>query len=99
MTSTIAILGASGLVGRAVITELVSSGDWRATLIGRDAHRLHTIADIVADTGSTPYTLATGADRDWAAILHRARPPDLVLNRVGPASDTAPRVLRWCVSR
>jgi short subunit dehydrogenase-like uncharacterized protein len=99
MSSTIAILGASGLVGRAIITELVSSGDWRLTLIGRDAHRLDAVADAVADAGSTPYALAIGQDRDWAAILNRAPRPDLVLNLVGPASDTAPTVRQWCVSR
>ena len=99
MTSTIAILGASGLVGRAIITELASSGDWRMTLIGRDADRLDAVAHVVADAGSTPHTLAIGEDRDWAALLNRAPRPDLVLNLVGPASDTAPPVQQWCVSR
>jgi short subunit dehydrogenase-like uncharacterized protein len=99
MSSTITILGASGLVGRGIITELVSSGDWRMTLIGRDAHRLDAVAHVVADAGSTPHTLSIGQDRDWAAILNRAPRPDLVLNLVGPASDTAPPVRQWCVSR
>jgi len=97
MTSTIAILGASGLVGRSIINELVSSGEWRLVLIGRDADRLNAAARTVRDAGSTAVTLATGENSDWGAVLDRAPRPDLVLNLVGPASETAPRVRSWCL--
>jgi short subunit dehydrogenase-like uncharacterized protein len=98
MTSTVAILGASGLVGRAISSDLGGAGDQRLVFIGRDATRLGAAAQAVADTGSAvPVTLAIGADRDWAAVLDRVPHPDLVLNLVGPATDTAPAVLQWCL--
>jgi short subunit dehydrogenase-like uncharacterized protein len=98
MSSTIAILGASGLVGRAIIAELVTSGDWHLTLVGRDKSRLDAAARAVADAGSAaPATLAIGEDRNWEATLDRVRRPDLVLNLVGPATDTAPPVRAWCL--
>src|ERR1700738_308421 len=97
MTSTIAILGASGLVGRAIIGELGTSGDWRLALIGRDANRLKAPAGFVADTGSTSSIMPIGDDRDWDNILERVPRPDLVLNLVGPANDTAAPVRQWCL--
>lgn len=93
MTSTIAILGASGLVGRAIIDELGSSDDRSLVFIGRDQARLGAAA-----AGSpSAVTLVVGEDRDWAAIMDRAPRPDLVLNLVGPSSETAPPVLEWCL--
>ncbi len=97
MSSTIAILGASGLVGRSIIAELAPSSDYRLALVGRDAGRLTATARAVEDAGApAPLTLATGDDRDWAAILDRLPRPGLVLNLVGPATDTAAPVLDWC---
>jgi short subunit dehydrogenase-like uncharacterized protein len=98
MSSTIAILGASGLVGHSIISELGTSDDRHLIFIGRDTARLNAAADAIAGAGAAPpYTLAIGDDRDWAAILDRVPRPDLVLNLVGPATDTAPRVLEWCL--
>jgi short subunit dehydrogenase-like uncharacterized protein len=98
MTSTIAILGASGLVGRSIISELGGSGDWRLALVGRDATRLNAAARTVADAGSVPpITFAIGNDRDWGATLNQVPRPHLVLNLVGPATDTAPPVREWCL--
>jgi short subunit dehydrogenase-like uncharacterized protein len=95
MTSTIAILGASGLVGRAIISELGPSDERNLVFIGRDQARLSAAA---AGAGSaSAFTLAVGDDRDWASILDRVPRPDLVLNLVGPSSDTAPPVLEWCL--
>jgi short subunit dehydrogenase-like uncharacterized protein len=96
MTSRIAILGASGLVGRAIIGELGTSGDWHLALIGRDANRLKAAAGVVANTGSTSI-MPIGDDRDWDTILERVPRPDLVLNLVGPANDTAAPVRQWCL--
>jgi short subunit dehydrogenase-like uncharacterized protein len=98
MTSTIAILGASGLVGHSIISELGASSEWRLALVGRDATRLSAAGRAAVDAGSAPpFTLAIGDDRDWAAILDRLPRPDVVLNLVGPATDTAPPVLEWCL--
>ncbi|HXA10904.1 MAG TPA: saccharopine dehydrogenase NADP-binding domain-containing protein [Mycobacterium sp.] len=97
MTSTIAILGASGLVGRAIIGELGTSGDCRLALIGRDANRLKAAAAAAANTGSTSSIMPIGDDGDWHTILERVARPDLVLNLVGPANDTAAPVRQWCL--
>jgi short subunit dehydrogenase-like uncharacterized protein len=95
MTSTIAILGASGLVARSIISELGVSDERNLVFVGRDQARLSAAA---ADAGSTsPFMLAVGDDHDWAAILDRVPRPDLVLNLVGPSTDTAPPVLEWCL--
>jgi hypothetical protein len=98
MSSTIAILGATGLVGRSIIGELGASGDRRLIFVARDATRLTATADASLAAGSPPpVTVAIGDDHDWATILDRVPHPDLVLNLVGPATDTAPPVLEWCL--
>ncbi|HEX7827279.1 MAG TPA: saccharopine dehydrogenase NADP-binding domain-containing protein [Mycobacterium sp.] len=93
MTSTIAILGASGLVGRAIIGELGASAERKLVFVGRDQARLRA----VAAGSASAVTVAVGDDRDWAAILDRVPRPDLVLNLVGPSTETAPPVLDWCL--
>lgn len=93
MTSTIAILGASGLVGRAIIGELGASEERSLVFVGRDQARLSAAAAGAASA----VTVAVGEDRDWAAILDRVPRPDLVLNLVGPSTETAPPVLDWCL--
>jgi len=93
MTSTIAILGASGLVARAIISELGPSDERNLVFIGRDQGRLSA----AAAGSASAVTFAVGDDRDWAAILDRVPRPDLVLNLVGPSTDTAPPVLEWCL--
>src|SRR5258705_6674825 len=91
MTSTIAILGASGLVGRSIISELGASDERILVFVGRDQTRLSAAAEAVVDAGSaSPFTLAIGDDRDWAAILDRVPRPNLGLNLVGPATAPAP---------
>src|SRR5258705_3520606 len=100
MPSTIAILGASGLVGRAIIAELVTSRDWHLTLIGRDKTRLDAAARAVADAGSAaPATLAIGQGRHLEAPLYRVPRPRLLLQLIGPATHTAPPVRAWCLRR
>jgi short subunit dehydrogenase-like uncharacterized protein len=80
-------------VGRAIIDELGASAERSLVFIGRDQARLSAAA-----AGSpSAATIAVGEDRDWAAILDRAPRPDLVLNLVGPSTETAPPVLEWCL--
>jgi hypothetical protein len=80
-------------VGRAIIDELGASAERSLVFIGRDQARLTAAA-----AGSpSAATIAVGEDRDWAAILDRAPRPDLVLNLVGPSTETAPPVLEWCL--
>lgn len=96
MTSTITVLGASGLVGRAIIDHLPADGH-RLVLVGRDAERLREVAKAARDAGAPPpLTLVAGYD-DWATVLDRAPHPQLVLNLVGPATRTAAAVLDWCL--
>jgi short subunit dehydrogenase-like uncharacterized protein len=98
MTSTIAILGAFGLVGRSIVNELVKSGDLRLALVGRDETRLNALARAVVDAGSVPpVVLAIGDNQTWDYVLEQVARPDLVLNLVGPASDTAGPVRAWCL--
>ncbi len=72
MTSTIAILGASGLVGRSIISELGASDERILVFVGRDQTRLSAAAEAVVDAGSaSPFTLAIGDDRETSS----GRPP------------------------
>jgi short subunit dehydrogenase-like uncharacterized protein len=97
MASTITILGASGLLGRAIINKLSAPGDHSLVLVGRDATRLDAVARAAREAGSPqPLTVTTDGD-DWAAVLDRAPETSLVLNLVGPATRTAPTVVDWCL--
>lgn len=95
MTSTIAILGASGLVGRAIIANSIP--EYNLVLVGRDPTRLEAASRAAQEAGfRQPATLVAGAE-GWAEVLDRAPETDLVVNLVGPATRTAPEVVDWCL--
>ena len=97
MTSTIAVLGATGLVGRAIVDHLAAA-KYQLVLVGRDALRVQRVADAVAEAGAPqPRILVSRSDR-WATVLDQAPRTELVLNLVGPATRTAPEVLDWCLA-
>lgn len=97
MSPTITVLGASGLVGRAIIGNL--GGAQQLVLVGRDATRLSAVADAARSAGvSELVTLTTGTE-GWANVLDRVPQTGLVLNLVGPATRTAPEILDWCLRR
>ncbi len=94
MTSTITVLGASGLVGRAIVDHLAVGH--RLTLVGRDATRLDSVARSARAAGSPQPRIVAGDD-GLTAVLDRAPGTTLVLNLVGPATRTTPEVLDWCL--
>lgn len=97
MTSTITVLGATGLVGRAIIGRLAAAGQHQLVLVGRDADRLHGVAGAARHAGASEPLALISRDDHWAEVLDRAPQTNLVLNLVGPATRTAPDVLDWCL--
>ncbi|MEV6349107.1 hypothetical protein [Actinoplanes sp. NPDC051851] len=82
MSTEVWILGGTGRSGRAVASELATRG-LTATLVGRDADRLETAARA---TGSR--TLVSASIDHTAAEIRRRRPA-VVINTVGPFTETA----------
>jgi short subunit dehydrogenase-like uncharacterized protein len=98
MTSTITVLGASGLVGRAIVSHLPAATTRPLVLVGRNSERLQAVAASAQDAGALqPAILVTG-NKGWATVLNQAPHTELVLNLVGPATRTAPEILDWCLS-
>ena len=87
MTSTITVLGASGLAGRAIVSHLAAATTRRLVLVGRDSERLQAVAASAQDAGALqPVVLVTG-NKGWATVLNQAPHTELVLNLVGPATQ------------
>jgi short subunit dehydrogenase-like uncharacterized protein len=80
------ILGGTGRSGRAIAAELLSRGI-TPVLVGRDASRLEKAAERVLVAGSVEATAAE----------IRKRQPAVVINTIGPFSDTAALIIDACL--
>ncbi len=90
MRDEIWVLGATGRTGRAVAARLREDG-FQLVLAGRDRARLESIA---AELGGDPRIVVGALD---AVLSHLARAaPAVVVNTIGPFTDTAPQVIRAC---
>ncbi|WP_269855897.1 saccharopine dehydrogenase NADP-binding domain-containing protein [Streptomyces sp. RPT161] len=85
------ILGATGWTGRAVAAELAASHG-SPVLVGRDAARLRQLATTI---GGTSRTVVTGSV-DAVVSQLAANRPAVVVNTIGPFTETAPLIARAC---
>jgi short subunit dehydrogenase-like uncharacterized protein len=84
------VLGATGRTGRAIAARLAAAG-LRPVLVGRDRARLDTVAaELDGDAGTVVGSL------DSVLECLAAAAPAVVVNTIGPFTDTAPRVVRAC---
>lgn len=85
------IVGATGRIGRAIAARLAES---RASvvLVGRDATRLHELADRI---GGGVRTLVAGSVDAVVREVARSTPA-VVVNTIGPFTETAPPIVRAC---
>lgn len=86
------ILGATGRVGRATAPRIAVAG-LSPVLVGRDAARLERLADGI-DGGAR--TVAVDSIASLAAAIESGG-PDVVVNTIGPFSQTAPTIARACL--
>ncbi|MFJ3895634.1 saccharopine dehydrogenase NADP-binding domain-containing protein [Streptomyces sp. NPDC090083] len=89
MSAQIWVLGGTGRSGRAIAEQLAQRG-LPAVLVGRDANRLHTAAEQSAAETLLAPSLAAAASE-----IRRQR-PGVVINTVGPFTETAPAVVDAC---
>jgi short subunit dehydrogenase-like uncharacterized protein len=92
MDSEVWILGGTGRSGRAIAAELLSRGV-TPVLVGRDAARLK---DAAARAG-VARTVTAGSLESIGAEIRRQRPA-VVINTIGPFTDTAAPVVRACLA-
>jgi short subunit dehydrogenase-like uncharacterized protein len=85
------ILGATGRTGRAIAARLAAS-DASPVLVGRDSARLRELAETI---GGEPRTVVADSVAAIAARLAAAKPA-VVVNTIGPFTETAPQIVRAC---
>jgi len=90
MSDEIWVLGATGRTGRAVAARLHEAGV-RPVLVGRDRARLEAIA---AELGGDPRIVVGALDAVLSRLAQEA--PAVVVNTIGPFTETAPPVIRAC---
>lgn len=84
------VLGATGRSGRAVAARLHADG-FRLALVGRDRARLESLA---AELGERARIVVGEFDTVLSELTQVA--PTVVVNTIGPFTDTAPQVIRAC---
>lgn len=94
MPRTILITGASSGIGKALALHYARQGN-RLALVGRDAARLHAVAEECRQVGCNPVTcLADVRNRsalaEWIMAVDRETPIDLVLASAGQMTGTPP---------
>ncbi|GCE28330.1 membrane protein [Dictyobacter alpinus] len=92
LTNEVWILGATGRVGRAVAARLVE-GNVTPTLVGRDEKRLGQLA---ASLDTEPRAVVAASPEAVATEISRQRPA-LVINTIGPFTETTPLIARACL--
>lgn len=90
MRDEIWVLGATGRVGRAVAARLHNAG-FRPVLVGRERARLESIT---AELGGEPRIVVGALDTALSSLAQAAQA--VVVNTIGPFTDTAPQVVRAC---
>ncbi len=90
MSDEIWVLGATGRTGRAVAACLRDAG-FQLVLVGRDRSRLEAIA---TELGGDPRIVVGALGTTLASLTQAA--PAVVVNTIGPFTETAPRVVRAC---
>lgn len=87
------ILGATGRSGRAVAERLAAATGVVPVLVGRDRARLGEVASRIGDGIRT-----VAADSvDAAAALVEHERPNVVINAIGPFTETGPPIARACL--
>jgi short subunit dehydrogenase-like uncharacterized protein len=84
------ILGATGRSGRAVAERLAAATDVAPVLVGRDGARLDEVAKTI---GGGIRTVAADSVGAMAALIQRER-PIVVINTIGPFTETAQPIAR-----
>lgn len=90
MSEEIWVLGATGRAGRAMAARLHDAG-FQLVLVGRERARLESVA---AGLGGTPRLVVGTLDTALSGLGQAA--PAVVVNTIGPFTDTAQRVIRAC---
>ncbi len=85
-------MGATGRVGRGVAARIADAGG-SPVLVGRDPQRLRVLAEGIGGGAST--VVASSNDQIVAEI--RRHHPAVVLNTIGPFSETAAPIARACL--
>ena len=85
------ILGATGRIGRAVAAKLAAA-ELSLVLVGRDEARLRALARTL---GTNPRIVVAGSV-DVTALELSKNAPAVVINTIGPFTQTALRVVRAC---
>lgn len=84
------ILGATGRSGRAIAADLVARGG-NPVLSGRNAGRLREVADQLGPVRTVPVR-----SLDSLVAEFERNPPAVVVNTIGPFTETALPVIRAC---
>lgn len=92
-TREIWVLGATGRVGRAVAAHVAATGG-AVTLVGRDRERLDQVA---AGLGNAARIVAAASREEMASEIARRRPA-VVINTIGPFTETTVPIARACLS-
>ncbi len=92
LTKDVWILGATGRVGRAMTTRLIES-NIVPVLIGRDRERLN---QLTANFDKELQILVASSPEEIAAEIRRQRPA-LVVNTIGPFTETTALIARACL--
>lgn len=94
METDVWILGGAGRSGRAIAAELLARGI-SPVLVGRDAARLTDAAARIGDGGAVR-TVVAGTTEAMTDEIRRQRPA-VVINTIGPFTDTAAPIARACL--
>ena len=92
ITNDVWILGATGRVGRAVAARLIEN-NIMPVLVGRDRERLSQVA---AGFDKGLQIIVSGSPSETATEISRQRPA-LVINTIGPFTETAVLIARACL--
>ena len=92
ITNDVWILGATGRVGRAVTARLIES-NIIPVLVGRDGERL---SQVVASLEEELRTLVADSPEEIATEIRQQR-PDIVINTIGPFTETTVPIARACL--
>ncbi|MEX1177511.1 MAG: saccharopine dehydrogenase NADP-binding domain-containing protein [Nitriliruptor sp.] len=93
---TIAVLGATGTLGRRIVGRLASEEGYDLVLLGRDAARLRELA--AGAGGPVAATRVVAADADRAELIAATAGVDLVVSAVPAAGGAADRILDAAVA-
>ena len=96
-TREIWILGATGRVGRAVAAHVAATGG-AVTLVGRDRARLDQVAAGLGNGVRNAVRIVVAASREEMASEIARRRPAVVINTIGPITETTVPIARACLS-